>query len=343
MISVAILGFDGGKAKLMADIVFHIDINDMQISEVLLNDIADWFAEKILEEKKDTTHDLAIESKAKVGGSIPFFAELFTSITANIKAASSRREIVRKNLEREISVFINKLNILIGEARQTVQDNGYKDLVLIVDGIEKMHYELNEDGHSSHNELFIQHAEQLRSPQCHIVYTVPVSLVYSQNLGADFDHVTVLPMVNVNDNGIQQLHEVIAKRVNIEKVFDDSELVTKLTKTSGGVVRDLMRLVRMSTDTDDETISEAEVDYAINTLKKEYDRLIRNDDIQSFKDIVKTKRVQADESAARLLNLRLVLEYQNGDRWADLHPVIYLIPWVKQALEKSESTEKENK
>lgn len=315
----------------------------MPISEVLLNDIADWFAEKILEEKKDTTHDLAIESKAKVGGSIPFFAELFTNITANIKAASSRREIVRKNLEREISVFINKLNILIGEARQTVQDNGYKDLVLIVDGIEKMHYELNEDGHSSHNELFIQHAEQLRSPQCHIVYTVPVSLVYSQNLGADFDHVTVLPMVNVNDNGIQQLHEVIAKRVNIEKVFDDSELVTKLTKTSGGVVRDLMRLVRMSTDTDDETISEAEVDYAINTLKKEYDRLIRNDDIQSFKDIVKTKRVQADESAARLLNLRLVLEYQNGNRWADLHPVIYLIPWVKQALEKSESTEKENK
>ena len=33
--TVAILGFDGGQAKSMADIVFHIDINDMQISEDL--------------------------------------------------------------------------------------------------------------------------------------------------------------------------------------------------------------------------------------------------------------------------------------------------------------------
>lgn len=33
--TVAILGFDGGKAKSMADIVFHFDINDMQISEDL--------------------------------------------------------------------------------------------------------------------------------------------------------------------------------------------------------------------------------------------------------------------------------------------------------------------
>ena len=33
--TVAILGFDGGKAKGMADIVFHININDMQISEDL--------------------------------------------------------------------------------------------------------------------------------------------------------------------------------------------------------------------------------------------------------------------------------------------------------------------
>jgi len=306
---------------------------DIPLSENLLNDISSWFAEKILEESSDTQQDLAIQTKAKIGGGIPFFSELFASITANIKAASSRRETLRQNLKREISVFIAKLNLLIGEARQSVQNEGYKDLVLIVDGIEKMHYELNAEGHSSHNELFIQHAEQLRSPQCHIIYTVPVSLAYNQNLGADFDSVTVLPMVKTNPEGIAQLYDVIQKRVNIEKVFADPKLVEKIAKTSGGVVRDLMRLVRMSTDTDDERITEAEVDYAINTLKKEYDRLIRNDDIKAFKQIVKTQRIQADENAARLLNLRLVLEYQNGDRWAKLHPVIFLIPWIKQALD----------
>ena len=306
----------------------------MPISEKLLKNISDWFVDKILEEKNDITSDIGIQSRAKVGATIPFFAELFSSITANIKAASSRRETLRKNLKREISVFIEKLNTLIGEARQTVQNNDYKDLVLIVDGIEKMHYELNNEGCSTHSELFIQHAEQLRSPQCHIIYTVPVSLVYNQNLGTDFDAVSVLPMVKINNQGIKQLCEVIEKRVDINKVFDHQELVIKLVKTSGGVVRDLMRLIRMSTDTDEEKIVDADIEYAINTLKKEYDRLIRNDDIENLKQVARTKRIQADESAARLLNLRLVLEYQNGDRWADLHPVIYQIPWIKEALEK---------
>ncbi len=311
---------------------------EMPISEDLLNNISKWFAEKILEESSEKTAEFAIESKAKVGGAIPFFAELFTRITANIKAASSRRETVRHNLKREISVFIEKLNTLIGEARQSVQNNGYKDIVLIVDGIEKMHYELNKDGHSTHNELFIQHAEQLRSPQCHIIYTVPVSLAYNQNLGADFDAVNVLPMVKINDQGLKQLQEVIAKRINIKNVFESEQLVTQLAKTSGGVVRDLMRLVRMSTDTDEDKISKDDVEYAINTLKKEYDRLIRNDDIENLKQVVETQRIQADESSARLLNLRLVLEYQNGDRWADLHPVIYLIPWVKEKLSEELQT-----
>lgn len=313
---------------------------EIPLSEELLNDISGWFAEKILEESTDTQSDLGIQTKAKIGGGIPFFSELFASITANIKAASSRRETVRQNLKREISVFIEKLNILIGEARQSVQKQGYKDLVLIVDGIEKMHYEINPEGHSSHSELFIQHAEQLRSPQCHIIYTVPVSLAYNQNLGADFDAVTVLPMVKINPEGIAQLHQIIQKRIDIEKVFADPQLINKLAKTSGGVVRDLMRLVRISTDTDDEKITESEVDYAINTLKKEYDRLIRNSDIEALKKIHQDQRIQADENTARLLNLRLVLEYQNGDRWADLHPVIFHIPWIKQALEdKTEISE----
>lgn len=310
--------------------------NGMPLPNALLNDISSWFAEHIIEDKKEFAHEGAIQTEVKGGIEIPFFAKLFATVTANIKAASSRRDTIRLNLRREISVFIEKLNVLIGKSRQTVQNNGFKDLVLIVDGIEKMHYELNKEGHSTHSELFVQHAEQLRSPECHIIYTVPVSLAYNQNLGADFDSIFVLPMVKTNDAGTKQLIEIIEKRVDTEQVFNDRDSLKLLAQTSGGVVRDLMRLVRMSTDTDGDKITSDEVTYAINTLKKEYDRLIRNDDIDSFKQIQSTGRIQSDESSARLLNLRLVLEYQNGDRWAALHPVIYQIPWVKEALRAAE-------
>jgi len=201
-----------------------------------------------------------------------------------------------------------------------------------VDGIEKMHYELNPDGHSSHSQLFVQHAEQLRAPECHIIYTVPVSLAYNQNLGADFDSITVLPMVKMDDGGIQQLIEVIQQRVEVEDVFENIKLVETFAKVSGGVVRDLMRLIRMSTDTDNEKITASDTEYAINTLKQEYDRLVSEEDIESFKQIVKTKHIQQSKNRPHLLNLRLVLEYRNGELWADLHPILYQIKWIKEAL-----------
>ncbi len=325
---------------VLVAIAKHVQIalheQKMPLSEELLNNIAEWFAEHIIEDKMETSDEVGVETGGKLAVKTPFF-ELFAKITANFKAASSRRETIRHNLKREISVFIYQLNTLIGAARQTVQNNQYKDLVIIVDGLEKMHYERNENHQSSHHELFVRHAEQLRSPECHIIYTVPVSLAYNQNLGADFDGIKVLPMVNINKDGIQKLVEIIEQRVEVRLVFDTIELLEALAKTSGGVVRDLMRLIRMSTETDAEKISLNDVTYAINTLKKQYDRLIRNEDIKIFKQIKKTKRVQSDESFARLLNLRLILEYENGNRWADLHPVIDQIDWVKEALSEPEN------
>jgi hypothetical protein len=39
-------------------------------------------------------------------------------------------------------------------------------------------------------------------------------------------------------------------------------------------------------------------------------------------DVSRQKHVLADTKYARLLQLRLILEYQNGQRWADLHPAV---------------------
>ncbi|MDQ7017510.1 MAG: hypothetical protein Q9N68_14165 [Gammaproteobacteria bacterium] len=49
---------------------------------------------------------------------------------------SIRRETTRKQLEKELPLFINKLNVLISTSRQTIQNsvNDYQDLVPIIDG-----------------------------------------------------------------------------------------------------------------------------------------------------------------------------------------------------------------
>ena len=305
----------------------------LPLSAELLDNIAQWFAERILEETKSREMAGGITTEAKAGSTIPFFAQFFASITASVKAGSSQRETIRTVLKRQLNVFMDRLNLLIATARQTVQAKGFRDIVLIVDGMEKMHYELNGEGVSTHTDLFIRHAEQLRAPQCHIMYTVPVSLAYNENLGADFDDVHVLPMVKTDAAGIAKLIELVERRVDTQKVFSEPQLLERLVRASGGVVRDLMRLVRLATDTDEETIVAADVDYALKTLRNEYDRLIHSDDIPIFRRIQQERRIQgSDEEAGRLLNHRVVLEYQNGERWTALHPAAAEIPWVKAAL-----------
>lgn len=304
----------------------------IMLNGTLLEDISAWFSERVIEDNR--THELAgsMKTQAEAGANVPFFAKLMTSLTAEIKSASSRRTTTRQNLERELAVFIAKLNVLISDARRNVQDLGRKDLVLIVDGLEKMHYRLLADGHSTHAHLFVHHAEQLKAPQCHIVYTMPISLVYSANLGNDFDNILVIPMVKTSAEGIACLRQVIANRVDLAKIFEQPELLDRLAKLSGGVMRDLMRLVRLSTDTDEEKISSREIEYACSTLIREYDRLLRDSEIEQIKWVREKHRVTGEEVYARMLNLRLILEYQNGKRWADLHPAVMEISWVQERL-----------
>ena len=306
--------------------------SDIPLSNDLLQDLEQWFSEKIISEDQGTDFSGSLHTQAKAGSSIPFFASLMARLTAEIKTASSRRTTIRQVLERELADFIDRLNALLINARDRVRQTGCKDIVLIIDGLEKIHYHMFADGYSSHAHLFVLHAEQLKAPQCHIIYTMPISLAFNANLGNDFDDIQILPMVKTNPDGIACLHEVIARRVDIDKTFAKAEFVDRLAELSGGVIRDLMRLVRLATDTDEEKIGEAEIDYARETLIREYDRLLRDDELEKLHWVKNHRRVTGDEAFARLLNLRLVLEYQNGERWAAPHPAVEQIPWVKRRL-----------
>ncbi|MCP4695927.1 MAG: hypothetical protein GY862_03615 [Gammaproteobacteria bacterium] len=311
--------------------------NNMPLPKSLLEGLSDWFAEKISEEQQVKELKAEVNAKAEAGMKIPFFAKLLARSAAEFKVAGSRRLTIREKLERELPAFVYQLNLLISAARNRVQKGGFGNLALIVDGLEKMPYRTNKDGISSHAELFVHHAEQLKSPACHVIYTLPVSLVYNANLGNDYDDIIVLPMIKTSEEGIAKLCQIVEKRVDINAVFSRRAQVEQLAQLSGGVIRDLMRLVRLSTDTDEEKITDEEIDYASKTMVREYDRMLRDEDLEVLRLVKKNKRVPADEIYARLLNLRLILEYHNGNRWADLHPALEQISWVRQALAAQEA------
>ena len=345
--------FDVGNALDLADISY-IDIFlamidevsqalqeqqiDIALNDKIIKDIYEWVYQEVYKEtltQNDIEGDIKAGVDAKVG--IPLLATLLGSITGNIKHNQSQRISIRENIEKKASDFIAKTNQFLITVRNKLQQLGqenFKDIIIIVDGLEKIHYRTIHSSQSdSHKELFIKHAEQLLALHCHVIYTIPISLTFSNNLYNDYKDVHIMPMVNLNENGIKTLKKLVEKRVHIEQVFTDSLLVNQLIKNSGGVVRDLMRLIRLACDTDDSQVTNLEIEYAISKLTKEYDRLLQQEDIQILRKVYIEKRVHPDsERVNQLLNHRVVLEYENGERSAKIHPACLNNKWLRDAI-----------
>ncbi|MCP4698175.1 MAG: hypothetical protein GY862_15175 [Gammaproteobacteria bacterium] len=314
----------------------ELNNRSIPVKKQFLQELYDWFDEKtsITEQKKDMKSDLT--TKAGAGCEFPFVAKFFATLTSQLRIGSSQRDEIRKVLRRELSEFVRRMNSLIAEARKLIQEKEYKDLVIIVDGLEKMAFDI-QDGKSTHEILFVQNAERLTAPECHIIYTVPISLAYDTNLSNAFglDYITVIPMVNIKEaQGRSMLKDLVAARIEIDSVFDSPALVEDLVAMSGGAVRDLMRLIRIAC-LGSQKVGQADVEKAISILSMEYDRFIRHDDIKALRNVNKTRLATGDPMYSRLLHLRVLHEYQNKKRWVDLHPIMRRIAWIAESLEQN--------
>jgi hypothetical protein len=296
------------------------------INKELLEELRTWFDERILTNEQKRDIEASLKAEASIEGKLPFLARALASITSQIKSGSSQKQEIRHKLEQELSGFIERLNILLKDAQRNISGKGFVDLVVLVDGLEKMQYHLLNDGESTHSLLFIHHAAQLRAPQCHLVYTVPISLAFRASLGNSFsDAPFLLPMVdNTCPEGKTCLREVVSKRIDIARVFDAEATVDTLIEMSGGAVRDLLRLIRMACDDALDQITKRDAEAAVRSLTTEFDRFLKDEDIAPLLEVAQTRTISYNDTAARLLELRMVHEYQNllDERWADIHPAL---------------------
>ncbi len=316
-----------GVAKTLDELKLDLD-------RALLADLKEWFADRIVSKVYAKDESLAVKARAEAALKNPFVKTL-ASLQGEIRSASGWREEVRQTLENELSLFIPRLNDLIIAARILLQKKGFADCVIIVDGLEKMYYRILQGDETSFSNLFIRHAEQLNAPQSHIIYTLPIALAFNSNLGNEFSApLFMMPMVKFQTaEGEAKLIELINQRMRPD-LFESEDLQKRLIAMCGGSMRDLFRLIQFSTEMTDDKITAADVTMAIQTLAKEYDRMVRDDFIPYLKEVKRTNNLPSDSDKVfeRLLDLRLVHEYENGERWADLHSILGQISRLDEPL-----------
>lgn len=269
-------------------------------------------------------------------------------ITAKTKDSPKLRSKLRQYLEPQTNRILQFINEeIIKVATEQLKQRGQKGLVVIIDNLDRIDNRPTSSGRSLPEYLFIERGEQLRKLNCHLVYTLPLSLIFSNEcealknrLGGGVDP-KVLPMIPVQlrdgseyFEGMQLLQQMVLARAFpdiqpekrlglITKVFDSPDTLDRLCSVSGGHVRNLLGMLFRCLQEVDPPISRNILEAVIRDAR---DRLTLSVDDQEWDllfQVVQEQRVKGDKEYQTLLRSLFVFEYQDSQgRWFALNPLL---------------------
>ncbi|MDI6794573.1 MAG: hypothetical protein QME81_17180, partial [bacterium] len=132
----------------------------LALNSRLLESITGWFAEVIYEEKISSEENLQASLEASLGTPKLWspFASLSAKILGQIKTADEIRASIRQKIKPQLSQLIENINQVLTNARMQVD----KDLLIIIDTLDRIPRERSED-------IFLDHGEQLKSLDVNIL------------------------------------------------------------------------------------------------------------------------------------------------------------------------------
>jgi hypothetical protein len=342
-------------------VVYFESSQDLDLADVDISDILLAIARQVSSSLE------AINIKLKPG----YFANLFTEIkdflqtpidltlgaelslgigklTAQTKDSPKLRSQLRQYLEPRTNGILEAINELLERATQELKRRGKNGLVVIVDNLDRVDSSPKPMGRMQPEYLFIDRGEQLRRLKCHVVYTIPLALIFSNEsevltsrLGGGIDP-KVLPMVPVQLKdgsdcleGMALLRQMVLARafpdVNpyhrldfIAEVFDSPETLDKLCRGSGGHVRNLLGLLYSCLQKKNPPISLNCVERVIRERRNKLVLGIKPQEWELLRQVREFKTVRQEPEYQTLLRNMLVFEYRNDDEapWFDVNPVL---------------------
>ncbi|HLP92017.1 MAG TPA: P-loop NTPase fold protein [Nostocaceae cyanobacterium] len=349
--------FESTQVLEMAD----VDVTDIllaiagQVSESLeamkISLKPSYFA-KLFSEVVDflqTPIELGVEAELSVG---------IGKITAKTKESPQLRRRLRDYLEPRTENILQSINQeLLEKANTELKARGKKGLVVIVDNLDRVAIRPLPSGRSLPEYLFIERGEQLRKLQCHIVYTIPLALTFS-NDSAELQHrlgggvaPKVLPMIpvrlrsgEVNEPGLELMRQMVlarafpagryangngetpavGNRLNlITELFDHPDTLDRLCLISGGHVRDLLGLLYDCLREQDPPFDRECVELVIQRQRDYRVNAIDSHEWDLIFQVVKEQRVRGDIQYHTLLRSLFLFEYRDQQgAWFAVNPVL---------------------
>lgn len=268
-------------------------------------------------------------------------------ITAKTKAAPNLRSQIRQYLEPRTNNILEALNKeLLDPANYQLKQRGQKGIVVIIDNLDRISSKPGPTGRPQPEYLFVDRGEQLNKLNCHVVYTIPLILIFSNDLGQLTNRFGVepklLPMVPIQwrdgsdcEEGLSLLRQLILARAfpeieNFEErlklitqIFDSSETLDRMCRVSGGHLRQLLVLLYTCLQKQDPPILRESLESVITQRRHQLTRAIDPHEWELLRQVAQTKSVSGEEEYQTLLRSMFVFEYRYGnDLWFDSTPIL---------------------
>jgi hypothetical protein len=344
-----------------------IDPQDVQYTDILLActrhlleslknadpaPLSTWFKDRLKTLYDLGQTELQLES---LNVDVNLLASQFASMTANIRAVPSERRKIRDLVNPHTVTLVKALNEFIADGQRKLPA-GKTQLVVIADNLDRIVPIYDEHGRSNHDEIFLDRCDQLKGLDCHLIYTVPIAMVYSNranDLKEIYGNPDLLPMIMVQtpdgalyEPGFGKLQEILRRRIRpflpevslSEDIFEGPEVLQQLCLASGGHVRELLLLMKEALNRANSLpIPTRAVRRAMAETRDTYRRTVEEHQWAILAKVARTRTIDNDEDHRDLLFRRCLMEYRFFDDndtlqcWYDVHPLIKAIPEFQAA------------
>ncbi|GBO55493.1 type II secretory pathway, ATPase PulE/Tfp pilus assembly pathway, ATPase PilB [Pseudanabaena sp. lw0831] len=313
-------------------IMQEAEIQNVTISPKIKESLLNWFA------KKTKSEELKVTGEASIG------AKLLELIGLKLKVDAVIRQEIKQEFERKVSELVAKLN----EIAAIANGASGKNILVIIDDIDKLEIPVIRD-------VFINNIKALFLPNLQIIYTLPISALHDKDIvpileTETSDRIVPMRILKLYKKGesrhpdptpvmeiVDKLEKLLAKRIDLE--LFEPEALQKVIAYSGGVLREVIRIVQQSCriclrqlrslpedgDVSNLKISLTVVEEAANNLRLQMSRPLGKVDYEILKTVYQYYAPDdpRDSEFLGLLKGLPVLEYRNAREWHDVHPLLW--------------------
>lgn len=256
-----------------------------------------------------------------------------------IKASRPFVDQLRRKLSYHIKPLYDEVATFLTDLLPAAETAG---AVLIVDGLEKLRGTSDDDVdvQRSIEALFVNHASKLRFASHHMVYTVPTYLQFISPGALPFDSRQFVPVPHLRtragdrdaatERNLGELREVARRRIPVDRIFGDTDLLDDVLLASGGHLRDIFRILlqlmnltlRLGLEL---PVRREHVAEAIGLVARGFATVTREQAEFLYEVDLADGSVRPDEEnvqlMARLLQSHMLLAHRNDEEWYEVHPL----------------------